>query len=1067
MAVSGSPTGDRPRAAHLVRRDDRQSEHERHELQARLLVRQAIPELWDPDERLDPLSMPARYTKILGQLDAAPNLSWKGRRAALKWLAAEVEERNVRDRADLPCPPVSALLKRDPPRVTESLFKAGSLLLATHDALLIALSAMPVEALDDLTLLRALLIFFATTHGGLLEDDALVHLVNYAGELELVHNTALALTYVELDLRATGRPLANDRNGESDRLIRRWFPDPLSLAVILRIRRLRRESGTTKAKLTVPDCVKLLNESVSSLVSGAPRFQSLRRFCKVATVVSEVQADVPEVLLNVAQGRVPSVGHTPAGWLAYLDCNPVTPPDGTALLAPLVQRPAPPAPRPGRTSRASSADYAVLSKELHRHRTGSHAQMAAALEAIPADRLSLAGADLRQWYLYHLRTMGNRPTSIHRYHIEIGAAWTSAVVGLDPANLTESELGDLVETLLEKRKSKRNYFRGRLLDFLDFCRRELGYSGLDRTFARDRRAENVRAAFVSRRMLYAALRPLRESGTREREIVFFILMYRLGLRPGELAGLRVEDLEASDELRLRIRGNWARDLKRTTSVRVVPCASLLPERERAFVLRFLRSVQESCTDQRHFVFAPPMNPTQPENVRYFGTLLSALMKDAGYPGVCQYDLRHTALSTMQLIVEQEYALTAVTGYRPDECETIRRVLVNPTATGQDDYFALARFAGHCAPDTSFASYLHFGELLLHRRLERTASPLPIPLVSKVAGISELALTRAARRGGAADARIPAATARSLIEREHMSEFVRQKPGTPLADNPLLANSESDAPPPRILADAWLKILEECETNKPLIEICAKHSVDLHDLERKLANARLLNYLPSRKRAPRHVSAERRRDHETRLTPPDVPDKAVHNEVNALIARLRSQWKTRRDDITWAVCYYFTHSTSTHPGIIFHDPADLRRLVDLMQAEVPYARWRIRLRPPPDGSWQQYAAKWQVRSRLTVEKDRPLRKADRYSHGIARLSLRHPNEADRLKGVGGKPGQPPPQSFSVRTPEIALFLIGIIVFEPAELEDQLRSFAGGSGALSSEPPGSHRSGPTRIVRAAGR
>jgi len=114
-----------------------------------MLVRQAIPELWDPEAILDPLSMPPRYTKALAQLDAAANLSWNGRRAALKWLAAEVEERNVRDRANLPCPPVSALLKRDPPRVTESLFKAGSLLLATHDELLLALSAMSVEALND------------------------------------------------------------------------------------------------------------------------------------------------------------------------------------------------------------------------------------------------------------------------------------------------------------------------------------------------------------------------------------------------------------------------------------------------------------------------------------------------------------------------------------------------------------------------------------------------------------------------------------------------------------------------------------------------------------------------------------------------------------------------------------------------------------------------------------------------------------------------------------------------------------------------------------------------------
>jgi hypothetical protein len=1047
MADSGSLAGDRGRAAHQIRHDERQSEHLRQKSRAITLIRQAMPELWDPDARLDPRSLQALYTKTFARLDAEAHLSWKSQRAARHWLAAEVEKRSVRDGMDLPCPPVSAVLRREPPRIEEDLFKSGSRMLDTHAALLAALPEAPAERFETLAFLQGLLQFFAATHGGLLEEDALAYLVNHASQLEIVHDPARRLTYVELALSATGRPLANDRDGDTDRLIRRWHPDPLSLAILLRIRRLSGKSDQLSSNQTLPDCVKLLNATLAALVPGVRGHQSLRKFCEAAAVIPEVLADVPEVLLRVALGSVPSVGLPTPMWEAFLDCNPITAPNRGASLASTVQ---PPARRPHRRARASgaaAADYSVLYGVLSQHKKLGNEQMAAALEGIPADRLSAGGSDLREWYVHHLRTEGNAPSSVCRYHVAIGAAWPRAVAGKDPASLSESELGDVVETLLETRKSGRDYFLGRLLDFLDFCRRERDYPGLDRSFAWERRAQRVRAAFVSQRMLHAALRPLQESGAHEREIVFFILLYRLAPRPGELAGLRVADLEASDELHHRLRSNPTRDLKRTTSVRVVPCASLIPAQERARVLRYLRSILETRADKRSLVFASPMNPTEPEDVRYFGDLFSALMRDAGYLGVIMYDLRHTALSTMQLIVEQEYELAAIGGYSPEECETIRRTIVNPTATGQDDYFALARFAGHGSPDTTFTSYLHFCEPILYRRLERTGQPLPFRLVAKVADISELALTRAARRDGATDARISLSTARRLIERENISEFVRQKPSLPAAGCPPPAGAETDPPIRRILASTWREILRKCEANTPRIEICTTYGVDPDDLERKLANVRVINSLPSRKGAPRHVSSVRRRPNETRVTPPEVQDKEIRAELDPLIDRLRSRWTTHRDDIKWAVIHYLRHSTTTHPGITFHDPADLRRFVVALHAGIPYVRWRIRLRPPPEGPWERYAAKWQVVSGITIEKDRPLLRAGRYPHGIAVLSLRHPEEAARLEGLRGRPGHAAPKRYSAPTLDIALFLIAITAFGPEELDDRLKTFAGESGARS--------------------
>lgn len=1041
MAVSTSSVSDRELAAHEVRRDERQSDHLRVESRARTLIRQAMPELWNPDATLDPQSLPDCYEEAFARLDSEPSLSWTSRRAARRWLAFQVEKRSARDGIDLPCPPVSAVLRRESPRIDEKLFKSGSTMLETQAALLAALPDAPAERLESLAFLQGLLLFFAATHGGLLEDDVLAHLLNHASRLEIHHDPARRLTYVELAVSAAGRPLANDRDGDTDRLIRRWHPDPLSLAILLRVRRLSGRSDQSSCEHTLPDCVKLLNATVAALVPGARGHVSMQRFCQAAAVIPEVLADVPEVLLRVAIGGVPSVGLPTPMWQAFLDCNPVAAPLRGALLAPMVQRHVRAPRRRDRASGAAAADYSVLYGLLSQHKNLGNAEMATALDRIPPDRLSAGGSDLREWYKHHLQTELNSPSSVCRYHVAIGAAWPRAVAGRDPSNMSESELGDVVETLFENCKSGRDYFMGRLLDFLNFCRRERGYPGLDRSFPWELRAQRVRAGFVSQRMFCAALRPLEKSGAHEREIVFFILLHRLGLRPGELAGLRVEDVEASGELHLRLCDNSTRDLKRTTSVRVVPCASLLPAQERTRVLRYLRSILETRADKRSFVFASPMNPTEPEDPRYLSDRFSALMKDAGYPGVIMYDLRHTALSTMQLIVEQEYELAAIGGYSPEECETIRRTIVNPTATGQDDYFALARFAGHGSPNRTFTSYLHFSELVLHRRLERTAQPLPFRLVAKVAGLSELALTRAARRDGATDARISPATARRLIEREHMNEFVRQKPSRPAADGSPPSGTETDPPVRKILASTWLEILRTYEGNTPRIEICATYGVDPYDLERKLANAHVINSLPSRKGAPRHVSSVRQSPDKMRVTPPAVQDKEIRAELDPLIDRLRRQWKTEQDDIKWAVIHYLRHSTTTHPGITFHDPADLRRFVVALHAGIPYVRWRVRLRPRPDGPWRQQADKWQVVSGLTIEPDRSLRRTGPYKHGIALLSLRHPHEAARLDGLRGRPDRSPPKRYSAPTLAIALFLIAILAFDTPELRERLEAVDG--------------------------
>jgi hypothetical protein len=300
------------------------------------------------------------------------------------------------------------------------------------------------------------------------------------------------------------------------------------------------------------------------------------------------------------------------------------------------------------------------------------------------------------------------------------------------------------------------------------------------------------------------------------------------------------------------------------------------------------------------------------------------------------------------------------------------------------------------------------------------------------------LTRAARRDGATDARIAPATARRLIEREHMNEFVRQKPSRPAADGSPPTGTETDGPIPKILAATWLKILEEYEANTPRIEICATYGVDPDDLEQKLANAHVINSLPSRKGAPRHVSTVRRRPDEMRVTPPAVQDKEIRAELDPLIDRLRRRWKTQQDDIKWAVIHYLRHSTTTHPGITFHDPADLRRFVVALHAGIPYVRWHVRLRPLPDGLWRQQAGKWQVVSGLTIEPDRPLRRTGPYKHGIALLSLRHPNEAARLDGLRGRSDRSPPKRYSAPTLAIALFLIAITAFDTPELRERLQA-----------------------------
>jgi transposase-like protein len=501
-----------------------------------------------------------------------------------------------------------------------------------------------------------------------------------------------------------------------------------------------------------------------------------------------------------------------------------------------------------------------------------------------------------------------------------------------------------------------------------------------------------------------------------------VLAHRSGMRLGELLKLRLMDIEPSVERWAFIRPNRHGDNKSGSARRKAPLAALLTQNEGVLLERYMSLRAGQADGPAELLFHVPGAPHTPwDPWRVSGMVAGLLRRASGSDAFVFHHYRHTALSLLHLVLEgaDDWA-NRLGGVSAEHAARIRLAVTGRDKPGRDRYWALARLAGHSSPETTFGSYLHFCDVLIGERLTRGAQALPANAWRQITGFTANKLTRVVNAGDVADksvnTEIPAGVLRPAILGALGGAMVAIGSDMPVDVSEELA-------PPKIaadMADIALRALARLERGMPITTVAYEFGVDEEQLVRWRDNARAIAARTTRRGGCRHIARERSLRQRTEILLPGRPrSHAEKAEASALIQNLRTMYKSRRDDLIWAIRYVLSNSDSSDSGVRFEQADDLGRFLALFDGLFPTSRWSATCRlplveaAPSTGLWRG------VLGNIGFAENR-----DRRHHGrrqLITLRLTHPNEARVLHRHRGAP-----KGYAATTLRYVFHVLGIML-----------------------------------------
>jgi len=235
---------------------------------------------------------------------------------------------------------------------------------------------------------------------------------------------------------------------------------------------------------------------------------------------------------------------------------------------------------------------------------------------------------------------------------------------------------------------------------------------------------------------------------RDRRIIrlIIILTYRAGVRPHELFGALRGDLHILRGIFLLIRPRPNHGLKSRSATRTLPLAHLLSASERRELLAWIsRESAEETHPGRTQSIGPLLFEPEPScNATTFRSRIVALLNQTlclalNAPFLHLYHLRHSfaTWTHLALVAADHPLIFEILGASPKTVarlrsgKRLRRVFLGKCCAADSRYgFALARTLGHLSPTTSQMHYVHGNDLKLANLVYTMASGIrPAALIA--------------------------------------------------------------------------------------------------------------------------------------------------------------------------------------------------------------------------------------------------------------------------------------------------------------------------------------------------
>lgn len=229
-------------------------------------------------------------------------------------------------------------------------------------------------------------------------------------------------------------------------------------------------------------------------------------------------------------------------------------------------------------------------------------------------------------------------------------------------------------------------------------------------------------------------------GTRARGRLLLTLCFRLALRPGEVYGLRLQDVTPTD---VYVLPYGAHRLKSANARRRIPLDALMSSDERAALTRFVQMRLEKGAKPEDRLLGGMSS--QAVNRQWLDAWVHQVMRDVTQdPQVRLYHARHSlgtwADLAMRAVEHPEILrffdhLPLTRAYLQDGDRLAGQLFGSSVSAMGRSSFALARLVGHVGPAVTHMHYLHGDDLVRAAVVEREAHRLDRQLWMSLIGLA--------------------------------------------------------------------------------------------------------------------------------------------------------------------------------------------------------------------------------------------------------------------------------------------------------------------------------------------
>ena len=796
-----------------------------------------------------------------------------------------------------------------------------------------------------------------------------------------------------------------------------YVPDTISLGLLRQF--LQQKPSGWQPPGTPAECLALLNQELGTHVSKM-------RLAYGGITVTEHQKgiELPQVLVEYATGRQPSASLPYCYWRRLLQpgllpCNVSSFEQFTTFPPQLNQQ------RKKQANRSSKPYLITQLRELLTSDPARYKSKRAVineLRELSREELVLSEATLVNWLLEHLEDRGNAISTAKRYFNAIAAEWLTATADQDLLSYCSEDFHDLYLSILNRPRSQqdREYRAGRLEDLHLFGSKVLGFPPLPEPLQEGSDViVRISSAVVDEPLFSALLKQLQSledlgEHLRRTYLCFLIIAYRTGLRPGEIAKLRLCDIEPSAMAWLFVRNNRYGSNKTEAALRKVPLYPLLTEKEYELVSQFIGERRLNSEKPTQLLFHQPENPYEPLGTMPLSLAVRTILGElSGGLYYRLYHLRHSALSRLQLLLHEDYlslpeAMDTLLPYSVAKRKSLRTLITGQSRL-RDRYSALAVFAGHSSPDTTLSTYLHFTDVLLGLHLRHNQRELNAVQAQVMLGLRPFRISQLQKEEVPIT---PAHTADYI--RKRLSRYIEpvrmpKAAQLPHPEVPLSSGNNSKYEP-------MLAVLSKIQDGYDHREIAWFYQLSTEQIEEWHQSALALRALTTEKQLPRLFPRSRRHQ----LLPPEPLGVAEKRDVAKALAGCRVLYRPsqQRDELKWLVRYTLTNSNSSRSGVRFDDAETFHRYMAVASQLFDWPRWRLQLRHTD----KNIIKRWQC-GPLNIQPYRMKQKA-RFEQGSGWLTLRHQEEADRK--------EPDKTGYASHSLRIVLHRLAIIFFRANEL-----------------------------------